>query len=627
MSITTIQRWSMAVALFSITGLSAQAQQVEVNPNPDVVRTVLGPIERSGVVDMTAQVADDWDPFLKTVVKVHEPGIDARKDKVRAEKQAANALKAQLMAEGKLFGNANQKTTATLPPTLGTNFFGNSYGGGDPADNAMGISAEGKIFSGCNSRVHSYDSTGSQLSSQTFGQFAAAGGVSTLFTFDPKITYDVDADRFVAAFINGASSSSSRIIIGFSQTNNPAGSWNVYAINGNVNNLGVWTDFIQLGLSSQELFVSGNPFTNAGSSMGAAIWQIDKAAGYAGNTLNPVLHYVSTAFSLHPVEGGATLYGPNMYFLESDLGSSSTINLHQMTNTASNNGVLNSPLAFTLDNSYSIPADADQKGTNINLKTNDTRVQSSYFENNRIEFVLNTGFGGKAGVYHGTGVISPFLLAFSSFTGRIVNYNDIEIAYGSIGYAGQQDVSGFNHSYIGFNLTGPETYPGMGGCYVDEAGFSPYTLIRQGVDFINSSDDRWGDYADLQERPGKPGEVWVAGTIGNSNRQQRTYIGQLLPPTPVANTPVIDNGAKLDIYPNPSTDRVVFEFPVDEAGEYKVFVRDLEGRTVKFLIENWLQRGTAKLAFNTEHLAAGTYIISVENESKRLFNERLVVQH
>lgn len=619
---------SLAIVLlgFSAFGTTVLGQGKSDNSNPNATRTFLGPIQRLGVVNMKEK-SEDWDPFLKTVVKIHEPGIDWRKDQVREEKAKANAEKAELEAKGMLWNQSSNKSTALWAPTLGTNFFGNSYGGGDPADNALAVSAGGKMISGNNTRFHTYDSTGAQLSSMTFSQFASAGGVNTGFTFDPKCAYDPSADRFVAAFLNGATANSSRVIVAFSQTNDPSGAWNVYAINGNVNNLGVWTDFIQIGFNQDEFFVTGNPFTSAGASQGAAIWQIDKANGYAGTALNPVLHYVANSFSLHPVQGGSTLYGPKMYFLESTLSSAGSISLHEITNTIAGGGVLNSPVTFNLGISYSIPPDATQKSVGIKLKTNDTRVQSSYFENNRIEFVLNTGANGKAGVYHGTGVISPFLLSFSSFSGQILTLPDYDICYPSIAYAGQQDASGFNHSYIAFNTTGPNHFPGMGAVYVDEQGYSPNLIIKEGVSYIQSADNRWGDYADLEERIGHPGEVWAVGTMGNSSHQQRTYIGQLLPPVPVGLDAAEINVAQLEVFPNPSTDKVAFEFPVDVAGEYKVYVRDLQGRTVKLLIENYLQRGTAKLAFNTTHLPAATYYVSVENDSKLLFSEKLLVVH
>lgn len=618
---------AIAILCCSAIGGPLLGQGGSAKVDRDIVSSQIGPIVRQGVANMSAQSEDDWDPYFKTVVKIHEPGIDSRKDQVRAEKAVANALKAKLEASGELWGENQNKTSASWAPTLGTNFFGNSFGGGDPADNALAVSAGGMMISGNNSRFHSYDSTGTQMSSQAFTQFSSAGGVNTGFTYDPKCAYDANADRFAVCFLSGASPSNSKVIVAFSQTNDPSGSWNVYSIPGNVNSLGVWTDFVQIGFSEDEFFVTGNPFTSAGASRGAAVWQIDKANGYAGTALNPVLHYVANGFSLHPVQGGSTLYGPKMYFLESTLSSASSVNLYELTNTISGGGVLNSPVSFNMGTGYSIPPDATQRSVGIKLKTNDTRVQSSYYENGRIEFVLNTGSGGKAGIYHGTGVISPFLLSFSSFTAEVLTMPDYDIAYASIAYAGQQDASGFNHSYIGFNTTGPAHFPGIAAVYVDEQGYSPMVIVKEGVSYINSADNRWGDYADIEERIGHPGEAWVVGTMGNSSNQQRTYIGQLLPPVPVAVAAPVENAAKLEVFPNPSTEKVVFEFPVDEAGEYKVFIRDMQGRTVKLLIENWLQKGTAKLAFLTSHLPAGTYIVAVESDAKQLFTEKMVVRH
>jgi hypothetical protein len=621
-----LYKFQLLLLLVALFGKGqAMAQQPNAVPGHTAERTVLAPIQRLGVVDMQQQ-SEDWDPFFKTVQKIHAPGIDARKDQVMALKAEANRVHDALIAAGVPASTA-EKTTTSTAPTLGTNFFGNSYGGGDPADNALAVSEAGLMISGSNTRFHTYDASGTQTSSKSFTQFATAGGVPTSFTFDPKCVYDPNEDRFIVAFINGASSSSSKVVVGFSQTNDPAGLWNVYAINGNVNSLGVWTDFIQLGINNDELFITGNPFTNAGASLGAVVWQISKTEGYTGGTLNPVVHYESGAFSIHPVQGGSTLYGPKMYFLQSELGSSTNVSLYEMTNTIANNGVLNSAVGFTLDVSYGIPPSADQRGTTVNLKTNDTRIQSSYFENGRIEFVLNSAVNSMSGVYHGTGVISPFLLQFSSFTGRLIGYTDLDISYPSIAYAGLQDVSGFNHSYIAFNTTGPNNFPGMAAVYSDETGYSPKVVIKEGVNFINSADQRWGDYADLCERKNHPGEVWAVGTMGNSSQQQRTYIGQLLPPQPVAVTPVVDNGTKMEVFPNPATEIVKFEFPVDEAGEYKVIVRDLEGRMVKLVIQDWLVAGNALLTFNAQHLAAGTYLVSVENDSKQLFTEKLVVNH
>ena len=80
-------RLTIVVGLLFCAG-HGMAQQKQDSPNPNATRTVLGPIQRLGVVDMRAP-SEDWDPFFKTVQKIHTPGIDARKDRVMELKAEA----------------------------------------------------------------------------------------------------------------------------------------------------------------------------------------------------------------------------------------------------------------------------------------------------------------------------------------------------------------------------------------------------------------------------------------------------------------------------------------------------------------------------------------------------------
>ena len=82
-----------------------------------------------------------------------------------------------------------------------------------------------------------------------------------------------------------------------------------------------------------------------------------------------------------------------------------------------------------------------------------------------------------------------------------------------------------------------------------------------------------------------------------------------------------------DVFPNPTTELVKFNFPVEVAGEYKVEIHDLNGKLVKVVIQDWLSAGKALLSFNTAYLPSGTYVVSVANEEHKLFTEKLVVTH
>lgn len=617
----------LATLLLAFGTGQAQNNAAAEGPNPTAIRSEVVKIQKLGTVRFS-ELKDDWNPVLKTIRTIHTPGINDRKDEFLRLKAEANAERDRYLAT--LPGNSVEKVSSSTPPTQGVNYFGNTYDFSDPADNSIGVSDGGFLVSAHNTRIHMYNAQGTQQSATSLGSFIAGSGQPSNFTFDPKVSYDYDQDRFVIVFLNGASSNNSTIIVCFSETNNPTGNWNIYGINGNLSvsgsPLGVWCDFPQIGLNTNELFISGNLFTNQNANLGCAVWQINKADGYAGNALTLVSHYLPDNFSVNPVEGGATLYGPHMYFLESEFGGSNQIFLHKLTNSIANNGVMNSAIGFTMGTSYSTPPDADQKGSANNLACNDNRVQASYFENNRIEFTLNTGFSGRTGVFYGTGVISPFLLSFSSFSGQIISPEpDIFCAYGSVGYGGM-NVDGTNKTYVAFNYCGPNDFPGCGAVYVDSAGPSPMLTVRTGVAPVNSAQTRWGDYADCQgRRNAGAGEAWMVGTFGNSSNVQRTYISQLFPPQPVSVTPAQAEGLSMEVFPNPTTDRVTFDFPVQEAGEYKVLVRDLQGRLIHTVIQDWLRQGEGRVSFTTTALSAGTYLVSVENENGILFKDKFVV--
>ena len=582
--------------------------------------------QKVAVVDMST-VQDDWNPLLKTVRTIHQPGVNPEKDEFLRQKAAANAKLKALQASGTTA--PAMKTTAGSPPTKVTGFPGNAHQN-DPADNAMAISAEGLILSSVNSNIYVYDSAGAQLSAKSLIAFAQGANIN-FFVFDPKIVYDPVADRYVVVFLAGSNSSNSSVVVGFSQSNNPSGLYNIYTINGNFNNEGTWTDFPQIGLSTDELFITGNRFSNDGnSSPGAAVWQVDKAAGYSGaSSLTVVPHAADGQFSLHPVEGGLNLYGPHFYLIRSGTGAGNSVSLYRITNNIANNGILEPPLTLTLNNSYTVAPDANQSGTSVILRTNDVRVQSSYFENDRIEFTLNSSVNGLPGIMHGTIEVSSFILSFSSASAELVSYPDYHISYPAIAYAGTTSTNGDNHSVISFNFAGPNHRPGCAALWLDENGYSPLVELRAGINPIFAGQNRWGDYTDSQERPGHPGEIWVAGSFGNSSSDQRTYLAQVGAPVPVANESSIfeDAADELEAWPSPANTRINFEFPVETEGEYQLVIRDIQGREIKRLVKNWLRVGEARVAFDTDALPAGMYLVSVENENLRVFSKQFAVQH
>lgn len=620
MNYTIARLNGLFVAVLLLLGTTQQVMGQEARqPDPTVITTGIMKAPLQGTVN-AMEADDEWDAVLKTSRKQPlKPGIDVRKDEYRRLKAEANANRDQAMP-------TSAKTAAGPGPTQTTNFLGNFYNGSDPADNAIAVSAGGRILSATNTRIHAYDSTGNQLFGTTLNGFSISLLGLSNFKFDPVVTYDPSEDRFIIIFLSGANPNNSNLVLGFSTSNNPAGNYNLYSLSGNPFNNNLWTDFPQIALSTDELFITGNLFDTSPASNGTAIWQINKFDGYNGDSLDFVAWQADQYFSMHPVEGGSELYGPNMYFVRTITAASTTdVFLHEITNTIDNNGQLMAPNAYTLNTPYSFPTDASQGAGSDVLSTNENRVQTSYFQNGRIEFAFNSGVSGVPGLYHGTGVISPITPAFNFFSGQLISYTGYHLGYPSITYAGSVAGDGTNRSFLTFNYAGPNILPGNAGIFIDENGTSDMTILRDGDAIINAADDRWGDYTDAAERPGKPGEIWFAGTFGNAAQQQRTWISALeLPQAVSVEAPQPER--TLEVYPNPSVERVVFRFPVDEAASYDLVIRDLMGREIKRLVQYDLRLGEATLSFNVGHLAAGTYSVTVETTDKVLFSEKFSVQ-
>lgn len=611
-----------AIALFFGQNLFGQGATLST---ANLGKTEVRSQPREATVKM-GETVDDWNPYMKTTKRWSKPLSDvdqAEQDRMEAAMQAERAA-------WEANGGSNQKTTAGNPPVQGTNFVGNTYNNFAPTDNTIAINADGQVISGTNARFHTFDSTGSSLGSTTLNGFF--GGLPGLpqFKYDPKVIHDPAEDRFIVMCLAAFDSINSRIVIGFSQTNDPSGNYNLYQLDGNPFSNGLWTDFPNAGVNNGELFITGNLFTDANSPIftQGAIWQIDKADGYAGNSLDFVVHG-TPSFTSIPVQGAETLYGPHMYFVNTLSGDANSIFFQEITNSIANNGVLNSALSFTTSPSIGFATSIDQPSPGLAFSSSGSRIRDAYYANNRIEFVLSSSLNGRSAVYHGTGFISPFGPSFNNFTGEYISYPDIEIAYPSITYAGEQASNGQNHSFICFNYAASTIFPSNGVCYSDDTGISDYTTCRQGLSYIrpigSGQPIRWGDYTEIALRPGKPGEAWMAASYGNSSRREVTHISQVMVPLVVSNDIPEPASAGLEIAPNPASERVMFFFPVEEYGRYDLVVRDLQGREIKRWQENTLRIGTATLHFGTEALSNGVYMVTVENANGPIFTEKFVV--
>ena len=522
-------------------------------------------------------------------------------------------------------------------PLVISGFEGNLFEANIPNDNNIAVSNDGKLVSSMNCNLYFYDTKlDSLLQKVSLGTFS---DTLNLYPdqYDPKLIYDPEADKFIAVYLAGFLDSTSNIIVAFSQSNDPAGLWNLYYLPGNPLADTSWSDFPAIAITHDELFISVNLLKNNYSWQTAfkqsVIWQIDKNSGFNGNAIQSQL-WSDIKFNgkpirnLNPVQGGSHPAGPDIYLL-SDRNfaaqNDSLFLLHisdDMYDTSSTLTVN----ALISDKAYGMPPNARQPSNQL-LQTNDARILGGFIENNTIQFVGNTidTTSGFATFYHGI-VRSVSSAPDASLT---LISDTLEFGYPNISYTGKS-VSD-NSSLITVNYTNNKTFPGCCTFYYDGNGsYSQKVILKKGNAYINliSGPDRWGDYSGSQRVYNEPGKVWFAGSFGKylhqgiyTYRLSGTWLGEIQKP---ADAVVIPENFDLLAYPNPVNDVVFVSLSIPYDTELEVALYDVNGRLVKLLLKGPAAAGNTLFSFSSLPLRNGMYFLTIKDSKSIFLTKRIV---
>lgn len=585
-----------------------------------------------------SEVEDTWQFNILNIQEAPKPASDYQKNKELLmrnflEKQSANNSQ-------KKIGTNTIQTTAALP-VLQNNFDAN-IATGIPNDNTIAVSKGNKIISMVNQIVRVYDDVGTQKMGKTLNAFSFALGNLTSIS-DPRLIYDPVADRFISVYFNGSTSATSKVVIGFSQTNDPATTWKFYALSGNYLNDTTWSDYPIISITNDELFITFNQLISGNSDWRKAfrysiVWQINKQDGYSGNAnLNfnywyDIKYNNKPIWNVCPVQGGGSLKGPECYFLSVrsyDL-QNDTVFLHKISNTlASGNATFSSQVLKT-NVPYGLPPNAKQKNTDW-LQTNDARVLSAIIENNKIQYVHNTvdlaNF--NSAVYHGT---IDNVNSNPVASGYVYKSDTMHFAYPAIAYAGGSSFDNgvmITCSYLPYN-----GFPGTGVFYQDYNGnYSNLLEVKKGNSYVNvftavqDSMERWGDYNGIQPDYNKPGTVWLNGSykktgfaLYSSWNAKVARADSLL----ISTNNITDEKSNVMVYPNPTLERITVEVVLDKKTFARIELFDLQGKQVAALYEDMIKSGTNEISFNVSHLKKGIYFLQLTGDGKVIANKKII---
>lgn len=592
-------------------------------------------VEKAGTVNLSA-IPDDFSPSLQNL-EMPKPGSNSTRAQLMRTKEALR-LKYPLKRSVSKIDSAG----ADMPALL-RNREGNLAGTSIPNDNDMAISNAGKVVSVINTNIFIYDAVSdTQLLSKSLSTFAMPLALAGS-KYDPKVCYDPGADRFIMVYLNGTTWQTTKIIVAFSQTHDPSGTWNLYALNGNPLNDSTWSDYPVIGISNEDLYIGINTFTNGSSNNSgftqSCFWQIDKEAGYSGSVPLPTKYYydiltgTKPIFNITPIKGGKEPYGPSFYLLSNRNTAAENDSIFVLKVTGEVNDPSTTLQVTTLisDVKYILPPAARQPSGQT-FDTNDSRILGGFFQDNVIQFVQSTldTATGHAGIYHG---FIRNVRGNMSATANIIADTLLDMGFPNISYTGTD--SGETEAIINFNHTAPTVFSGFSSIYYsNDNKYSPVITIKEGSSVVNlmtGTYERWGDYSGSQTKYNEPTKVWAVGSYGKSNGRHGTWIAELQTPDsvssvtepPPAPSPTL---SRVGAYPNPAEDEIKIAFKTDTEQVLRFALYDMRGRRVTMLMEERVKEGDNLFTFHAHPLTSGMYVLSIETQDGKVLQTEKIIK-
>lgn len=550
------------------------------------------------------------------------------------------SAKVQMIKDSKLPAKINsfkpsdgvESYSRAVYPEIGKNYEANWSIESTPPDNTMAISNAGIVVTANNDGIEYYSASGSFLYFDYWSDFFNDNTLNASL-FDPKVIYDSGSDRYVLIVLHGSNANTSKVLVCFSKTNNPVNGWWVYKLTGNPLGNNGWFDYPALGVSNNEIYITGNLF-KGNSYDQPLVYQIPKAAGYAGQSLDWQYWSDLTASSIEPFSlvpasfGQQGNYGPGIYFVSNESSGDSRIILWDLTDDMSGSPQMN---GYTINTeAYSPAANALQSGTSDQLDNGDCRVQSAFYLNGIVHFVFHSDIG-------------------EGWNG--INYNRLNVANSTneshmYGLQGSYDysypaVASFATSntdptvMIAFLRSSENSYPEVRVTNCDrDFTWSPSTQVKEGetyVDFLSDEVERWGDYTGICRKHNSPDpRIWLAGCYGADINSQsafntyKTWVAEIKSGETVSVAePEIAEEVK--VFPNPTYNLFNIRFTTDGLTPVQIDLLDAHGVIIRTLYHDTPKQGENKLTFNQDALTPGTYILSIHSGTQILKNEKLVI--
>ena len=516
---------------------------------------------------------------------------------------------------------------------LGTNFKGNIFNGGAPTDNTIAVSNSGHIVSVINCNVAYYDVSGNNLWAGSFWELFDDASLTELI-YDPIVMYDSEEDRFVMIALHGFTSEKSKVILAFSKTNNPVDGWWIYKLSGNPLNNSCWLDYPKLGISNNEIYITGNLFSDLTGFSEAVIYQISKDNGLIGANLDWIIwsDIAGSPITIVPASYGQQgNYGPGIYFVSQSPGSGNSVDLYELTQDLNVNPQLTRNTIYKYD--YSPSGNALQSGSSVELITGDCRIINAFYLNGIIHYVFQSDFQGTN--YTG---INYNQLNVNSLTNSTYTYGQVgsDYAYPSVAsYATSASDKSVVICFLNSNAT---IFPEIRAVICDDAqNWSNSILVKEGNNYVDAfaydNTVRWGDYTGISRKHNAATpEVWLSGCFGSTQNVNgtnykcfNTWIAEIANFSVDIDEIKDEKSNSIGVYPNPIVNLYTIDFDLAQVSTVTIEISDLSGKKMSTLFNGRLKKGKNILTYNKNALSSGTYFISIYENNKTLATQKILV--
>lgn len=415
-----------------------------------------------------------------------------------------------------------------------------------PADPSVAAGPE-HVVAVVNTSIVAWSKSGSQVLRQPFSAFFAPLAPSGTL-FDPKVRYSTFDGRFVVVLLEltdagqGAPGNVSNLLVGVSQTADPAAGWVLSRVDvrTSISGISYWADFPGLAVDDDHAYVTANLFAfGTGTYGGTRVWVLpmdELAAGAPGPSvpLDPfaLASVPDLSSTLQPAVVHGKLPGdPTATWLVEFSGLndavSSYVGLFRLLDPLGSPSVELSFLELgTVDDFNSSLPGAPQAGSATTVATNDRRTLDSAWRRDRLaaSFTLVPPGGPDGGqataAWFEADVSSPgapSLLVFGTEGAE-------ELAPGTHTYFPSVDLGADGSLALGFSASSAGAFVGafasLGPAGEPAGSLRPPLALHSGtaayVRTFGSGSNRWGDYSGVASDPTGDGSFWVFNKFADS---------------------------------------------------------------------------------------------------------------